>query len=218
MNLHDELRDPQPPVPGERERELVAARAHQLHRRRRLAQGAVGALAVVAAVSVSVAALTGGGSSDGTGRIEAASVTSGTTAVAPTTTAAPATTAALAPAPAPAPAPTAAPEPAADTTPAPAFQAPAPAVQEAPPAPTSFNVSGTVTGVPAGATLTVRLHGTGGEFSATADGAGHYAIGGVPAGSYEVIWQWVDSSGTATQATRAGTVDVQSDVDVSFGI
>ena len=43
--LHSsELNDPQPPVPGERERALVAARAHELGRRRRLVQGG-GALA-----------------------------------------------------------------------------------------------------------------------------------------------------------------------------
>ena len=55
-----DLRDPQPPVPGERERTAVAERAHELGRRRRLVQGG-GALALVAAVAVSVAALTGGG-------------------------------------------------------------------------------------------------------------------------------------------------------------
>ena len=49
-----DLSDPQPPVPGERERALVATRAHELGRRRRLVQGG-GALALVAAVAVSVA-------------------------------------------------------------------------------------------------------------------------------------------------------------------
>ncbi|HEU5309124.1 MAG TPA: hypothetical protein VFW97_17495, partial [Acidimicrobiia bacterium] len=86
-----DLRDPQPPIPGERERALVAERADQLGRRRRLVQGG-GALALVAAVAVSVAAFTAGGSSGpgSTNRIEAASGSVDTTAVAPTTT--PATT------------------------------------------------------------------------------------------------------------------------------
>jgi len=71
-----DLRDPQPPVPGERERSLVADRAHELGRRRRLVQGG-GALALVAAVAVSVAALTGGGGTGpgGTNQVQAASGT-----------------------------------------------------------------------------------------------------------------------------------------------
>ena len=60
--IASDLRDPSPPVPGERERAAVAARAHQLGRRRRIMQGA-GALGMVAAVAVGVAALTAGGSS-----------------------------------------------------------------------------------------------------------------------------------------------------------
>ncbi len=74
-NLTDsDLRDPSPPVPGARERAAVAARAHQLGRRRRVMQGA-GALGMVAAVAVGVAALTAGGTSSSPGgqRIEAAS-------------------------------------------------------------------------------------------------------------------------------------------------
>src|SRR3954452_21759050 len=110
-----DLSDPQPPLPGDRERALVATRAHELGRRFRLVQGG-GALALVAAVAVSVAALTAGGASgpSGTNRVEAASgtdtsvstpvshVTTVPTTVAPTTV------------PAPAPAPEATP----DTTPA----------------------------------------------------------------------------------------------------
>ena len=67
-----DLSDPQPPVPGERERARVAERAHELGRRRRLVQGG-GALALVAALAVSVAALTAGGSSGpNANRVEAA--------------------------------------------------------------------------------------------------------------------------------------------------
>ncbi len=70
---HSDLRDPSPPVPGARERAAVAARARQLGRRRRIVQG-TGALGMVAAVAVGVAALTAGGTSSGPGggRIEAA--------------------------------------------------------------------------------------------------------------------------------------------------
>ena len=69
-----QLRDPSPPVPGERQRAAVAARAHQMGRRRRIMQGA-GALGMIAALAVGVAALTAGGSSSGSGtnRIETAS-------------------------------------------------------------------------------------------------------------------------------------------------
>ena len=100
-----DLRDPQPPLPGERERALVNERAHQLGRRRHLAQGA-GALAVVAAVAVSVAAFTAGGSPNagGTSRIETASG-SDTTVSTPVSnvTTAPTTVAPTVPAPVPAP-------------------------------------------------------------------------------------------------------------------
>jgi hypothetical protein len=75
---HSDLRDPSPPVPGARERAAVAARAHQLGRRRRIVQGA-GALGMVAAVAVGVAALTAGGTSSGPEgrRVEAASSATG---------------------------------------------------------------------------------------------------------------------------------------------
>src|SRR3954471_6735520 len=115
-----DLSDPQPPLPGERERALVATRAHELGRRRRLLQGG-GALALVAAVAVSVAALTAGGTSGpgGTNRVEAASGTdtSVSTPVSHVTTV-PTTVA-----------------PVPDTTPAPAPEATtdtAPTAQEAP--------------------------------------------------------------------------------------
>src|SRR5438552_5855940 len=81
-NLTSDLRDPSPPVPGERERAVVATRAQQLGRRRHLAQGA-GALAVIAAVTVSVAALAGGGSGSSAGRVEAANSGTDTTIAAP---------------------------------------------------------------------------------------------------------------------------------------
>jgi hypothetical protein len=68
-----DLTDPHPPVAGDRERALVAARAQQLGRRRRLLQTG-GALAVVVVLAVSVAALTTGGTSQpgGAARVEAA--------------------------------------------------------------------------------------------------------------------------------------------------
>ena len=103
-------------------------RAHQLGRRRRVMQGA-GALAMVAAVAVSVAALTGGGTSGpgGTSQVEAASSGVDTTAAVSSTTA---TTAA------PTTVPTTVPAPAPETT-----TAPAP-VQEAPVAAAAGSGSG----------------------------------------------------------------------------
>ena len=62
ISFADDLRDPAPPVAGPAQRAAVAARTKQLVRRRRSMQSA-GALGVVAAVAVSVAALTAGGSS-----------------------------------------------------------------------------------------------------------------------------------------------------------
>jgi hypothetical protein len=200
-----DLRDPMPPVPGERERALVATRARQLGRRRRLAQGA-GALALVAAVSVSVAALTAGGVSDpGSGRIETAS--SPDTSDAPATTAAPVTTVA----------PTLPPAPAPDTAP-PASEAPAPAASEAPTAPvapSTFTVSGTISNFPAGHQVTVLLRHLGGTFTTSADGAGSYTFSGIPAGTYDVIGQHVDPSGTATHAEVLGTITISGESVVS---
>lgn len=214
-----ELRDPQPPVPGERERALVAARAHELGRRRHLLQGG-GALALVAAVAVSVAALTAGGSSGpgGTSRVEAASAADTTvSAPAGNVTTVPPTTVA----PAPAPDTTPAPAPAPDTTPA-VSNDQGPAVSEAPvapqevPAPSTFTLSGNVSGNPAGTTVTLTISGPGGSFEVAADGAGNFSVSGLPAGDYSVIGQWTDSTGTATRAQRFGTVPVTADSSVSF--
>jgi septal ring-binding cell division protein DamX len=210
-NLSSDLSDPHPPVPGERERALVAARAHELGRRRRLVQGG-GALALVAAVAVSVAALTAGGSSGagGTNRVEAASSASDTTVSTPATHATTPTTAA----PVPAPAPTE------DTTPVATQEAPAATSEETAPvvpvAPSTFTLSGTVSGNPAGTTATVNLTGAGGQFTATADGAGNFSISGLPAGDYMAIGQWVDPTNSATNATKFGVVTINSDSSVSF--
>src|SRR6476661_87496 len=171
-----DLSDPQPPLPGERERALVATRAHELGRRRRLAQGG-GALALVAAVAVSVAALTAGGSSGpgATNRVEAASASADTTG-APTTQATTPTTIVATTVPAPAPAPDPAPAAEAQTTPAVEQTNPVAPVQPA--APTTFSVSGTVTGNPAGTTVSITFNGPGGQFTAAADGSGNYSVSG----------------------------------------
>jgi hypothetical protein len=200
-----DLRDPMPPVPGAEERAAVAARAHELGRRRRMMQGA-GALGMVAAVAVGVAALTAGGSSPGTGqRIEAASVTTD----APTTTA-PVTTV-------PAPVPTV-PAPTADTTPvAPdATQSAPPAVETAPPAlpaPATFTVSGTISNIPEGTTLTLAFGGAGGTFSGVADANGYVSISGVPAGNYTGTYSW-ETSDAQHVGRLAFTVD--ANLDISF--
>src|SRR5205823_7981503 len=124
---------------------------------------------MVAAVAVGVAALTAGGTSGpgGTGRIEAATADAAVT----TTVPAPVTTV---------------PAPTADTTPAPTgteqapvVEAPAPPADTtpvAPAAPSTYTVSGTVSNIPEGATVTVSLSGSGGSFSAVVDGAGNYSM------------------------------------------
>jgi len=217
-----DLSDPQPPLPGERERALVATRAHDLGRRRRLLQGG-GALALVAAVAVSVAALTAGGASGpgGTNRVEAASgtdtsvstpvshVTTVPSTVAPTTV------------PAPTPATEAAPEATPDTAPA-VQEAPVAAPQDVTPvepaAPSTFTLSGTVTGNPADSTVTLTLHGDGGSFTVAVDGAGNFSVSGLPAGTYQAIgfWTATNDTGTASQATKFGTVNVTQDSTASF--
>ncbi len=205
-----DLSDPQPPVPGERERVLVAARAHELGRRRHLMQGG-GALALVAAVAVSVAALTAGGSSGpgGTGRVAAASAGTDTTVSAPTTQA-PATTTVAPVVPAPDTAP------AADSQTTPAAEDTTTSGPVAPEAPNTFTISGTISGIPAGTTVTVTFNGPDGSFHATADAAGNFAVSGLPAGDYQVIGEWVDSTNSATAAQRFGTVSVTGDASVSL--
>ena len=211
----------QPPLPGERERALVATRAHELGRRRRLLQGG-GALALVAAVAVSVAALTAGGASGpgGTNRVEAASGTdtSVSTPVSHVTTV-PST---VAPTTVPAPTPaTAAPEATPDTAPS-VQEAPVAAPQDVPPVqadvPSTFTLSGTVTGNPADSTVTLTLSGDGGTFTVPVDGAGNYSVSGLPAGSYQVIGSWTatNDTGIASGATKFGTVNVTSDSTANF--
>jgi hypothetical protein len=209
-NLTDsDLRDPSPPVPGAAERAAVAARARQLGRRRRVLQGA-GALGMVAAVAVGVAALTAGGTSSGPGgqRIEAASspadartgVTTTTTAPDPTTVP-------------PAPAPSAGGDGAGEVS------GPAPVTGAAPPVAASvFTVSGTVSNVPAGVTVTLTLTGANGTFTAVADASGHYAIGGVPAGDYQGAYSWESTEGSAAQVGRLGGVSITGDIDMSFAL
>jgi hypothetical protein len=198
-----DLRDPMPPVPGAKERAAVAARAQELSRRRKMMQGA-GALGMVAAVAVGVAALTAGGSSPGTQRIEAASVTTD----APATTTTPVTTV-------PAPVPTV-PAPTADTTPvAPdATQSAPPAVETAPPAPATFTVFGTISNIPEGTTLTIMLQGAdGGTFSGVADGNGYVSISGLPAGSYTGTYSWEASD---VQHVGRLAFTLNGNLDISF--
>ena len=175
-NLIDpDLRDPSPPVPGDAERAAVAARAHRLARKRRMLQG-VGALGMVAAVAVGVAALTAGGTSG-----------SGTSRIAP-----------------------AGPEPATVETPAPVDIMPGPAVP-------TFSVSGTISDIPAGVTVTLTLSGDGGTFSAVARGAGNYSFGPVPAGEYQAMLETEDTSGTAARVARS-VVTVSDDEIVNFAL
>jgi hypothetical protein len=197
-----DLRDPQPPLPGESERAKVAARAHELGRRRRLVQGG-GALALVAAVAVSVAALTGGGGTGpgGSNRVEAASADTDTTVSTPVShvTTVPTT---VAPAPttvAPAPAPSQDTTPAATSEVAPPPAAVNDAPVEQPVAPSTFTLSGTVTGYPADSIVSVTITGPSGTF--TSNGAS-FSASGLEAGQYVVIATWEDSTGTATAAVK----------------
>ena len=199
-----ELNDPQPPVPGERERALVAARAHELGRRRRLVQGG-GALALVAALAVSVAALTAGGSSGPGSRVEAAGASADTTASAPTTQALTPTTIVATTVPAPAPDTAPAAEAEAQTPPAVEETAPVAPVEEL--APTTFSVSGTVTGAPAGTTVSITFNGSGGTFTATADGSGNYSVSGLPAGDYVVVGRGSPAPTTPPPPQKFGTVN-----------
>jgi hypothetical protein len=205
-----DLRDPSPPLPGDKERAAVAARAYQLGRRRRMMQGA-GALGMVAAVAVGVAALTAGGTSGtGTGRIQvanSASSGSGAGADAPNITAAPA--------PSPSDAGQATDTPAAVPAPAPT---PAPSNSGEVAAPTTFTVSGTVANVPPGVTLTLALRGSDGTFTAIADGGGAFSVDGIPPGTYDASYDWTDSTGTATQAGRLGSVTISGDSTVNFSL
>jgi hypothetical protein len=221
-----DLRDPQPPLPGESERAKVAARAHELGRRRRLVQGG-GALALVAAVAVSVAALTGGGGTGpgGTNRVEAASADTDTTVSTPVshvttvpTTVAPAPTT-VAPAPAPAPSQDTTPAATSEVAPPPAAVNDAPVEQPA--APTTFTLSGSVTGNPANTSVSVLLVGPdGSQTTANCDAAGNFSISDLAAGDYQVIGTWTDNSGDPTKSAAAsvkfGTVSVTDNTSVSF--
>jgi hypothetical protein len=156
-----------------------------------------------------VAALTAGGTSGtGTGRNQAAnSANSATPAVtnAPSVTVVPAPSAGDAGQATDAPAVTAAPPPAASDSGAVA-------------GPTTFTVSGTVANVPPGATLTLALRGADGTFTAIADRAGAFSLDGIPPGTYDATYDWTDSTGTATQAGRLGSVTISGDSTVNFAL
>jgi hypothetical protein len=79
-------------------------------------------------------------------------------------------------------------------------------------------VSGTVSNIPAGVTVTVSLNGDGGSFSALVDGAGHYAMTGVAAGTYAGTYLWESNDGTASQTGRLGGFSVNGDTDISFAL
>jgi uncharacterized iron-regulated membrane protein len=207
-----DLRDPQPPIPGERERALVARRAGQLGRRRRLLQGG-GALALVAVAVVSVAALTGGGASGpaGTNRVEAANSGADTTLGEPTTPATtPATEATV-----PAPAPTSDTAATDDAAPAVVPDGTSGPVQPAE-VPSTYSLSGMVSGFPAGDTVSVTLNGDAGPFTAPADASGNFSLSGLAAGTYRVVGQRVDPSGTATYSEAFGSVTIDRDSTANF--
>jgi hypothetical protein len=174
-------------------------------------QGA-GALGVVAAMAVGVAALTAGGTAGpGAQRIQAANPTPTIDTSSVPNPSAPVTTA---PAPAPADDTSTPPPSTPPTSETPVVEAPATTV----PAPTVATISGHVSNIPEGATLTLSLSGSNGTFTAVADPAGDFSVGGVPTGEYTAMYEWVSSDGTATQAGRLGGVTVTGDLTVNFSL
>ncbi|MFI5053594.1 MAG: carboxypeptidase-like regulatory domain-containing protein [Acidimicrobiia bacterium] len=99
-------------------------------------------------------------------------------------------------------------------SPAPTRQAPSPVT----PAPGTLTWSGHASGVPESATLTVTLTGSGGTFTAIADGSGNFSISGIPTGEYTGSWEWVSTDGTATSAGKLGGVNLTADHDVTFSV
>ena len=77
-------------------------------------------------------------------------------------------------------------------------------------------MSGTVSNIPQGVTVTVSLSGSGGSFSALVDGAGHYSMAAVSAGTYDGAYSWESADGSATQVGRLGGVTISGDSDFSF--
>ncbi len=75
-----------------------------------------------------------------------------------------------------------------------------------------------MTGNPPDTTVTLTLSGDGGTFTVPVDGAGNYSVSGLPAGAYQVIgfWTGTNDTGTASNATKFGTVNVTSDSTANF--
>jgi hypothetical protein len=92
----------------------------------------------------------------------------------------------------------------------------APAVTEAPATVAStFTLSGTVSGNPPDTTVTLTITGPGGQFVVEAPG-GSFSVSGLAPGDYSIIGEWTDSTGTATGASRMGSVTVTADSSVSL--
>jgi hypothetical protein len=117
------------------------------------------------------------------------------------------------------------PAPAPDTavateTPNGVSEPPAPQQETEPPAPaapTTFTVSGTVSNIPEGVTLTLTLTGPGGTFTAIAGPGGAYSMSGVPAGSYEGQYYWESNDGAA-QVAKLGSIAISGDTNISFAL
>jgi hypothetical protein len=91
------------------------------------------------------------------------------------------------------------------------------AAAAAPSASPTVTVSGHVTGIPEGATLTLQLTGAGRTFTAIADSAGNFSSD-VPPGTYTGSWTWESADHTASSAGRIDGIDLTTDYDASFSV
>ena len=95
---------------------------------------------------------------------------------------------------------------------------PAPQPEVAPPPPAVYTVSGTVSNIPAGVTVTVLLRGASGTYSTTVQGADtvNYAITGVPAGTYTGECSWDANDGSAAHIVRVPGLTVDGNNEFNF--
>jgi len=82
----------------------------------------------------------------------------------------------------------------------------------------TFTVSGAISNIPAGVTVTVTLSGAGGTFDGVADANGNLALSGIPAGTYSVKYEWVSPDNTATRVGKLDPVTVTGDATLNLAL